>query len=72
MTFSSPNALSGVFISGLTGEIEFRGIRQGPKTETKSRWPQERDGAADWSDPSDAWHSRNEAAYERARTGRWH
>lgn len=71
MTFESPNALSGVFISDLTGEVDFKGIRQGSETETKRRWPQEGREAADWLDPSYAWHSRNKAAYERARTGRW-
>ena len=71
MTFKSPNALSGVFISDLTGEVEFKGIRQGPETETKRRWPQERRESADLSDPSYAWRSRDEAAYERARKGRW-
>ena len=71
MTFESPNALSGVFISDLTGEVEFQGIRQGSGTETKRRWPQERREAADRLDPSYAWRSRNEAAYERASKGRW-
>ena len=71
MTFESPNALSGVFISDLTGEAKFKGIRQGTETETKRRWPEERREAADWSDPSYAWRLRNKAAYERARTGRW-
>ena len=59
MRFESSSALSGVFISDLTGEIEFKGIREESETET------------DWSDPSDAWYSRNEAAYESARKGRW-
>ncbi len=71
ITFESPNALSGVFISDLTREVEFKGIRQGLETQTKRRWPEEARGATDLSDPDYAWHSRNEAAYERARTGRW-
>ena len=71
MIFESPNALSGVFISGLAGKVEFKGFRQGSETETKGRLPHERIEAAHWSDPSDAWHSRNEAAHESARTGRW-
>lgn len=73
ITFESPNAFFGGFISDLTGEdeIEFKGIRQGPKTEREGRWPQERRGNAELPNPSYAWRERNEAAYERARVGRW-
>ena len=71
ITFKSPNALSGVFDSDLTGKVKFKGIRRGPETETRRHLPQDRRETADLPDPSYAWHSRNESAYESARTGRW-
>lgn len=71
MTFEGSNALSGVFKSDLTRDVEFKGIRKGSKTRTERRRPQEKREAADWLDPSDAWRSRNGAAYESARVGRW-
>jgi hypothetical protein len=71
MTFESPNALTGIFISDLTGEVEFTGIRQGFETETKGHQREGGRAAMDRLDPSCEWSSRNEAAYERARVGRW-
>ncbi|MCJ1467313.1 hypothetical protein MMC07_005937 [Pseudocyphellaria aurata] len=71
ITFESPNALTGVFISGLTGTIEFKGFKEGFETEAKASGPRKQSEAAHESEPSYAWQSRNGAAYERARVGRW-
>ena len=67
--FESPNALSGVFISSLTGKVEFRGIRE--ESETKAKRPQKQKEASDWLDPGHVWFSKGEAAYESARKSRW-
>lgn len=69
VTFESPGALSGVFISGLAGKVEFKGIKQ--KSETKVKRSQKQKEATDWLNPDDEWRSRNEAAYESASKGRW-
>lgn len=69
ITFESPKALSGVFISDLTGKVEFRGIRQEPETGAKR--PRKQQEATGWLNPDYEWNSRNEAAHESARTGRW-
>lgn len=71
ITFESPNALTGVFISDLTGKVNFKGFKEGLETEAKEGGPRKQRETAQWSDPSIAWQSRNEAAHERARTGRW-
>lgn len=71
ITFESPNAVTGVFISDLTRAVEFKGYKQGFETEPKGVGPRSRREAAGVSDPSFAWQSRNEAAYESARIGRW-
>ena len=64
LKFESPHALSGTFISSVTGRVPFRGI----KRETGSGGRGERTSRCN---PAYEWHSRNEAAYERARIGRW-
>ena len=64
LTFESPHALTGAFISDLTGEVEFKGFKQEPKEPRRRR-------EIGVSDPSTAWRERNGAAYERARRGRW-
>lgn len=69
ITFESPNALSGVFISSLANRVEFQGIRQ--ESKTKAKRPAEQRGATGGLDPDYAWHSRDEASYESASTGRW-
>lgn len=68
ITFESPNAVTGVFISDLTRAVEFKGYKEGFETEAKGVSRREAGGV---SDPSFAWQSRNEAAYESARIGRW-
>ena len=72
ITFESPNALTGAFISDLTGMVEFKGFKEGFGTEAKEgSGPRRRREIGYFSDPSTAWRSRNKAAYESARTGRW-
>lgn len=71
MTFESPDALAGVFISDLTGKIDFKGFRDGFDDETERGGPQKRGDTVYSLDPSYEWASRSEAAYERARIGRW-
>lgn len=71
ITFASPNALTGVFVSGLTREVEFKGIREGFEAEASGSGSGGGSGTVYWSDPSYEWSSRNAAAHERARVGRW-
>lgn len=69
--FESPNALTGVFISGLTGSVKFKGFKEGFETAAKGGGAGTRRDVGNCPDPSIAWRERNEAAYESARVGRW-
>lgn len=71
MKFESPNALTGVFLGGFIGKVEFKGYREGFEAEMGGGRRQTQRGTVYWSDPSYEWHKRNEDAYERARRGRW-
>ncbi|KAL9621167.1 MAG: hypothetical protein Q9160_004418 [Pyrenula sp. 1 TL-2023] len=71
LTFESPNALVGVFKSDLTGSTDFKGFRDGFDDEVQRGGPLRRGEAAYSLDPSYDWALRSEAAYERARVGRW-
>ena len=72
MRFESPNALSGVFVSGLTGEIDFQGIKLGSVGPGRRRHTlHEAVCGSDRPCPTNAWLSRGYAAYESARVGRW-
>ena len=70
LTFESPNALSGIFISGLTDKIEFQGFKteldpEAVRNQALKRRP------VNLSDPRGEWRSRSGTAYEMAATGRW-
>lgn len=69
--FESPNALTGVFISGLTGSVDFKGFKEGFETAAKEGGARTRQDVGGCPDPSIAWRERSEAAYEIARVGRW-
>lgn len=57
LTFDSPNALHGTFKCGCVGECHFQGHKiSGGNTRI---------------DPDYEWQRRSEAAYHRARRGRW-
>ena len=60
ITFSGPGGtkLVGIFDSGITGRIDFTGVRTG--------------ATAGGGNPDSEWQNRSEQAYERARVGRWH
>ncbi len=61
ITFESPNALTGTFHSNYV-DAEFRGVKENSQGGSK----------AYGSDPGYLWSQKSEAAYERARVGRWH
>ncbi|KAI9840291.1 MAG: hypothetical protein M1837_001778 [Sclerophora amabilis] len=74
MKFESPNALTGVFISSLTGGVPgvpFNGFKNGFETRTKEYGPRKPKETVYCPDPSEAWRSRSAAAHEYARIHRW-
>lgn len=61
ITFENPNALSGIFISGLTGEQKFQGFREGVDAETTAvnrKRPYAVDPSEAWSGFGDDLHKR--------------
>lgn len=65
VSFDSPNALTGVFKSSLTGEVAFQGFKVGFETQTGRAQPVHASG------PENEWNSMTEAAYQRERALRW-
>ena len=72
LTFESPNALRGTFNSSLTGECEFSGYKEEFDAPQKPIDLKKQARLLYTSDPGHEWNARSEAAYERARVGRWH
>ncbi|KAK7892995.1 hypothetical protein LTR67_007232 [Exophiala xenobiotica] len=72
LEFLSSNALTGIFISGVTGKIPFQGIRNGANKLAEHIARRNKKNPVYATDPSEEWISRSEAAYESARIGRWH
>jgi len=61
ITFENPNALSGIFVSGLTGEQEFQGFREGFDAETataKRKCLYAKDPREAWADLGPFHHER--------------
>jgi len=61
ITFENPNALSGIFVSGLTGEQEFQGFREGFDAETataKRKCLYAKDPREAWADWGPFHHER--------------
>ncbi|KAL2012513.1 hypothetical protein VTN00DRAFT_38 [Thermoascus crustaceus] len=70
LEFTSPNSLHGTIDGGFLGKVEFRGFKE--KSLVTDQVGQKRKRRGDAYIANEEWQSRNEAAYERARVGRWH
>jgi hypothetical protein len=67
LNFLSPNSLNATFESDLTDKIPFTGVKK--KGQDNAKVGQKRKRVPN---VNHEWRSRNGAAYERARVGRWH